>query len=92
VLSKDRFGGKLKMLSEICGADLLVGSKQTLKAIANNQAKMIFLAKDIDQPLKKEILEAVNNNNIPFEIVESKNELGRICGIDVSAASAALLK
>lgn len=80
------------MLSEICSADLLVGSKQTLKAIANNQAKMIFLAKDIDQPLKKEILEAVNNNNIPFEIVESKDELGRICGIDVSAASAALLK
>jgi large subunit ribosomal protein L7A len=80
------------MLSEIRTDELLVGSKQTLKAIAENQVKKIFLAKDIDQPLKKEILEAVNNNNIPFEIVESKNELGRICGIDVSAASAALLK
>lgn len=53
---------------------------------------MIFLAKDIDQPLKKEIFEAVNNNNIPFKIVKDKNELGRICGIDVSAASAVLLK
>jgi len=80
------------MLSEICSADLIVGSKQTLKAMANNQVEKVFLAKDIDQPLKKEILMAVNNNNIPFEIVESKNELGRICGIDVSAASAALLK
>ncbi|PTW00472.1 large subunit ribosomal protein L7A [Halanaerobium saccharolyticum] len=80
------------MLSETSTDELLVGSKQTLKAIAGNQVKKIFLAKDIDQPLKKEILEAVNNNNIPFEIVESKNELGRICGIDVSAASAALLK
>jgi len=80
------------MLSEICSADLIVGSKQTLKAMANNQVEKVFLAKDIDQPLKKEILTAVNNNNIPFEIVESKNELGRVCGIDVSAASAALLK
>ncbi|RCW53932.1 MULTISPECIES: ribosomal L7Ae/L30e/S12e/Gadd45 family protein [Halanaerobium] len=80
------------MLSEIRTDELLVGSKQTLKAIAENQVKKIFLAKDIDQPLKAKILEAVNNNNIPFEIVESKNELGRICGIDVSAASAALLK
>jgi large subunit ribosomal protein L7A len=80
------------MLSEIRTDELLVGSKQTLKAIAENQVKKIFLAKDIDQPLKNKILEAVNNNNIPFEIVESKNELGRICGIDVSAASAALLK
>ncbi|MGP3778967.1 ribosomal L7Ae/L30e/S12e/Gadd45 family protein [Halanaerobium saccharolyticum] len=80
------------MLSETSTDELLVGSKQTLKAIAGNQVKKIFLAKDIDQPLKQEILEAVNNNNIPFEIVESKNELGRICGIDVSAASAALLK
>ena len=80
------------MLSDICSADLLVGSKQTLKAIANNEAKMIFLAKDIDQPLKKEILKAINDNNISFKIVESKSELGRVCGIDVSAASAALLK
>ena len=80
------------MLSDICSADLLVGSKQTLKAIANNEAKKVFLAKDIDQPLKKDILKAVNNNNITFEIVESKKELGRFCGIDVSAASAVLLK
>ena len=80
------------MLSNKCSADLLVGSKQTLKAIANNQVKKIFLAKDIDRSLKKEILEAVNDNNILFEIAASKNELGRICGIDVSAASAALLK
>jgi large subunit ribosomal protein L7A len=80
------------MLSDKYSAELLVGSKQTLKAIANNQVKKIFLAKDIDQPLKQEILKAVNDNNIPFVIVESKNELGRICGIDVSAASAALLK
>ncbi|ADO77818.1 ribosomal L7Ae/L30e/S12e/Gadd45 family protein [Halanaerobium praevalens] len=80
------------MLSDKSGADLLVGSRQSLKAIANNQVKMIFLAKDIDQPLKKEIFEAVNNNNIPFKIVKDKNELGRICGIDVSAASAVLLK
>lgn len=80
------------MHSDKCSADLLVGSRQTLKAIANNQAKKIYLAKDIDQPLKDELLEAVDNNNIPFEIVETKNELGRLCGIEVSAASAALLK
>ena len=80
------------MQKEICGADLLVGSKQTLKAVKNDQVKKIFLADDIDQPLKEQILEAVNDKNIPFEIVASKDELGRVCGIDVSAASAALLK
>ncbi len=80
------------MQKEICEADLLVGSKQTLKAVKNDQVKKIFLADDIDQPLKEQILEAVNDKNIPFEIVASKDELGRVCGIDVSAASAALLK
>jgi len=80
------------MQKEICEADLLVGSKQTLKAVKNDQVKKIFLADDIDQPLKEKILEAVNDKNIPFEIVASKDELGRVCGIDVSAASAALLK
>ena len=80
------------MQTEIFDADLLVGSKQTLKAVKDDLAEKVFLADDIDQPLKTKILEAVDNKNIPFEIVESKNELGRICGIEVSAASAVLLK
>ena len=72
--------------------NIIVGSKQTLKAIQNNEVKKIFLAEDIDQPLKVKILKAVKNNNIPIEIFTSKSELGRVCGIDVSAATAALLK
>ncbi|ADQ15345.1 ribosomal L7Ae/L30e/S12e/Gadd45 family protein [Halanaerobium hydrogeniformans] len=80
------------MINDNNNNKMLVGSKQTLKAIKNNEVKKIFLAEDIDQPLKFKILQAVKNNNIPIEIFASKNELGRVCGIDVSAATAALLK
>ncbi|MGM0601919.1 MAG: ribosomal L7Ae/L30e/S12e/Gadd45 family protein [Bacillota bacterium] len=80
------------MLTELCETEFIVGTKQTLKAIKEKRVSKVFLADDIDQHIKEEILYAVKDNNIPFEMVESKMKLGRECGIDVSAASAALLK
>ncbi len=80
------------MLTEFCDTELVVGTKQTLKAIKERRVSKVFLADDIDRHIKEEILYVVKDNNIPFEMVESKMKLGRECGIDVSAASAALLK
>lgn len=70
----------------------VVGTKQSLKAIKNGEAKVVFIAEDVDLPIKKKIMNAVNDNNVPVEIVESKLKLGRACGIDVSAACAVILK
>jgi len=71
---------------------IIVGTKQTLKAINNNQVIKVFVANDIDQQIKKELLDAVKKHEILLEMVDSKLKLGGECGIDVSAASAALLK
>ncbi|MGM0438273.1 MAG: ribosomal L7Ae/L30e/S12e/Gadd45 family protein [Bacillota bacterium] len=70
----------------------VVGSKETLQAIRNGKADCVFIAKDSDKELKNKILSEAKNSNINIEEIESKMKLGRVCGIEVAAASAALLK
>ncbi|AZO96552.1 50S ribosomal protein L7ae-like protein [Iocasia frigidifontis] len=70
----------------------VVGTKQTLHVINNGKAAKIFIAEDIDKHIKTKLIEASRKNNLSVEKVESKLKLGRACGIDVSAACAALLK
>lgn len=70
----------------------VVGTKQTLKSINSGLAAKVYVAVDIDEKIKKEILQASREKNVSVETVESKLTLGRACGIEVSAACAALLK
>ena len=80
------------MLTDLKKKPKVVGTKQTLKAIEEQKADVVFVAYDTDGDLKKEIISAANAADITIEYVDSKLKLGRACGIDVSAASAALLK
>ncbi len=80
------------MLTDLKTKSKVVGTKETLKAIENNIVIKVYLANDIDRYLKNSIINVLNDNNIPIEYVESKFKLGRACGIDVAAASAAILK
>ena len=70
----------------------VVGTKETLKAIKKNQAYKVFLAADIDEELFEKIDKVIKKSNIPVEYIDSKLKLGRVCGVDVATASAALLK
>ncbi len=70
----------------------VVGTKETLKAIEKNKASKVFLAVDIDDELSRQIHEVLQKTNIPVEYIESKMKLGRVCGVEVATASAALLK
>jgi len=70
----------------------VVGTKETLKAIKKNQVSKVFLAADIDEELYKQIHEVLQKTSIPVEYIDSKLKLGRVCGVDVATASAALLK
>lgn len=69
----------------------VVGTKQTIHVIKTSSAKIVFLACDVDQKIKKQIINLCKEKNISIKMVDSKLELGRACGIDVSAACAALL-
>ena len=70
----------------------VVGSQETLQAIKSKKTHCVYIAKDTDENLKNEIINEAKNSNINIKEIESKMQLGRVCGIEVAAASAALLK
>ncbi|APH13697.1 ribosomal L7Ae/L30e/S12e/Gadd45 family protein [Clostridium botulinum] len=70
----------------------VVGVKQTVKALKNNTVKTLYVSKDADESLIKPLIELAEENSIDIIKVDTMKELGRLCGIDVSAAIAALLK
>ena len=71
---------------------LLIGTKQTVKAIHHNQIAKVFVAADADTHITAKVVEAAENRQVPLEIVDSMKQLGRACGIDVGAATVAILK
>ncbi|MGO5064345.1 MULTISPECIES: ribosomal L7Ae/L30e/S12e/Gadd45 family protein [unclassified Clostridium] len=70
----------------------VVGVKQTVKALKNNTVKTLYVSKDADESLIKPLIELAEENSIDIIKVDTMKDLGRLCGIDVSAATAALLK
>ena len=70
----------------------VIGTNQTIKAIKNDKAVEIFIAKDIDGKIKDKIEREIEEIDIPINYIDSQLELGRACGIDVSAAIAARVK
>lgn len=70
----------------------VVGVKQTVKAIKNNNVKTVYIAKDADNKLIQLVKILIDENSQEVVYVNTMKELGKLCGIDVGAATAAILK
>ena len=70
----------------------VVGTKQVKRALAGGKVETVYIAKDADKKIVDEITKACNDKKIQIIYVETMEKLGEFCKIDVSAASAALLK
>lgn len=80
------------MLSLLKEKKKVVGTKQAERAVVNDQVKIIYIAKDADQYIINKLVKLCTTKNIDIAYVDTMKELGKACGIDVSAASVALLK
>ncbi len=69
-----------------------VGTKQTMKAVQKGLVQEVFVAKDADKRLVALLTNLCREKNIPVTLVPTMKELGKACGIQVGAASAAMLK
>lgn len=67
---------------------LIVGVKQTLRALNENILECIFIAEDADGYAVKQVIEAAKEMHLQIINVESKKKLGKQCGIDIGAACA----
>ena len=80
------------MIKELESAqNKVIGSKQTLKHISAKTLKKVFIAVDIDKTLKDKLFFEANNAGIEVVLVDSAQELGKVCGIQVSCAAAGIL-
>ena len=70
-----------------------IGTNEATKAIERGIAKLIVVAEDV-QP--KEVIMHLaplcNEKKVPYVLVKSKQELGRAAGVDVPAASIAIIE
>ena len=70
---------------------LKIGVKQTSKAIIENKAKLVYVARDAEQHVTRRVLELSKNHRVEVEYIDSMKELGRMCNIDVGAATAVII-
>ena len=70
----------------------VVGVKQTIKAMKAGTVKTVYIAKDADDKFIQPVRLLVEEESLELVYVDSMKELGKLCGIDVGAATAAVLK
>jgi len=80
------------MLSKLNANNKIVGAKQVKRVLNSHDVEAVFIAKDADNKVTDEIARICNEKQIQVIFVENMRQLGDACGIDVNAATAALLK
>jgi large subunit ribosomal protein L7A len=71
---------------------LTIGTKQTRKAIEQGKVLEVFVADDADPHIIHPIISMCEERSVPVTRVDSMKKLGKACGIEVGAATAAILK
>ncbi|NLV77066.1 MAG: 50S ribosomal protein L7ae-like protein [Tissierellia bacterium] len=80
------------MLYRLNTDNRVVGTKQVKRALANGDAEVVYVAEDADKRIIDDIVTICKEQQVELVYVSSMKELGKACNIDVSAASAAILK
>lgn len=80
------------MLNLKSSSDIIIGLKQTLKAVQSDRAAKVYLATDADDYIKKSVCDACAQKNLEIVYVNTMKELGEACGIDIGASTAAVIQ
>ncbi|MBO1005420.1 50S ribosomal protein L7ae-like protein [Pseudogracilibacillus auburnensis] len=72
--------------------NLIIGTKQTVKALKLGQATEVIVALDADPQITQGIIRTAHEMEVPVSTVTSKKKLGRACGIDVGATAVVIVQ
>ncbi|OIJ15444.1 ribosomal protein L7Ae-like protein [Anaerobacillus arseniciselenatis] len=70
----------------------VIGTKQTLKALEDGVVEELYIASDADYKVIYKVAALAEKKDVPTIKVQSMKKLGKACGIDVSAATVAIVK
>ena len=68
----------------------IIGAKQVKNAVKAGKASKVFVASDSDPEIISPIIALANECGTEIAYVDTRAELGKMCGIDVKAACAVL--
>ncbi len=80
------------MLEGIKEKKKVIGTKQSKRVVLEEKVKYVYIAEDADKRIINELVVLCKEKNIDVIYAESMKELGKASGIDVGAASVAILK
>jgi large subunit ribosomal protein L7A len=69
---------------------IIIGTKQTLKAMKNGEISEVVIADDADKHITRKVADLAEELEIPCQHVDSMRKLGAACGIEVGASTAAI--
>ncbi|HWO78586.1 MAG TPA: 50S ribosomal protein L7ae-like protein [Bacillus sp. (in: firmicutes)] len=72
--------------------EIVVGTKQTVKAIQKGRVQAVILAADADPRVINPVLTAAEEHGVQIHQVDSMQKLGKACGIDVKASAVGIIK
>lgn len=70
----------------------VVGVKQTLKFMKNDKGRVLYIAKNADEKLVEPVINLAIQKSLEIVYIDSMKELGKLCGIEVGAATALVLE
>ncbi len=70
----------------------VIGTKQTLRALENETVEAVYIALDAELKVTASVRALAIEKGVEVVEVLTMNELGKACGIKVSAACVAVLK
>jgi large subunit ribosomal protein L7A len=80
------------MLQGFKDKEVVVGTKQVKRAVSSGKAELVLLASDSEDKVIRDLVGLCEASGVEIKYIATMKELGKTCGIDVKAASAALLK
>jgi len=80
------------MQNDFDDSSILIGLKQSLKAVKSGEAERAFVAKDADSHVRDPFIKECESAGVPVEYYETCESLGQACKIDVGAACAVVKK
>lgn len=80
------------MISDAQKQRMHIGYKQSLRAITDGSAEKLLVAVDCEERMSVPLKKAAADGNVPVDEIASMRELGTLCGIDVGASCAVILK
>ncbi len=79
-------------MASLQGKRILAGAKQIRKAILSGSVRLVILAQNADPALTDPLEALCLQNHIPVSRCATMAQLGKLCGIEVPAAAAAVAK